>query len=188
LASERLGRLQLQEAGLRATFRAEVGMAVVWSAVCALAALAAGAQQAQADAVAPQMKTRVLPGHGYIRYEVLPGDDNAEAGEVIVVHEDRRPAPLPDAAVANEEPAAPARRERPDCSGVRAKLLVRVFEMQGMQIEPAFAAWLERNLSLGSSGVKTIQLLGGEPLLVTAVKVDGVARGLAEDLARCEQR
>lgn len=171
---------------MHATFRAEVGMAVVWSAVCALAAIAAGVQQVQADGAAPQMKTRVLPGHGYIRFEVLPGDDNAETGEVIVVHEERRPAPAPDAAVASEEPSAPARRG-PECTGLRAKLLVRIFEMQGMQVEPSFAAWLERNLNLGASGVKTIQLLGGESLLVTAVKVDGVARGLAEDLARCEQ-
>lgn len=171
-------------------------MAVVWSAVCALAALAAGAQQAQADAVAPQMKTRVLPGHGYIRYEVLPGDDQAEPGEVIVVHEERRPTPLREAEPASEQPmeglvsgaigdniGIAAR-----CSELRAKLLVRIFEMQGMQIEPAFAAWLERNLSLGSSGVRTIHRLGGEPLVVTALKVDGVARGLAEDLARCEQQ
>jgi len=59
------------------SLREEVGMAVVWSAVCALAALAAGVQQGQPVADAPQMKTRVLPGHGYIRYEVLPGDDEA---------------------------------------------------------------------------------------------------------------
>ena len=162
-------------------------MAVVWSADCALAALAAGVEQVQAEGASPQMKTRMLPGHGYIRYEVLPGDDDAESGEVIVVHEERRPAPPSDAPVPYEEPAAPARRG-PDCTGLRARLLVRIFEMQGMQIEPSFAAWLERNLNLGSAGVRTIQLLGGDPLLLTALKVDGVARGLAEDLARCEQR
>jgi hypothetical protein len=170
-------------------------MAVVWSAVCALAALAAGVQQAQPVAEAPQMKTRVLPGHGYIRYEVLPGDEEAEPGEVIVIHEERRPAPRAGAS-AVEEPlggtvsaaigdnAAP----RPACAALRAKLLARIFEMQGMQIEPELAAWLERNLDLGTAGVKTIQLLGGDPLLLTALKVDGVARGLAEDLARCERR
>ncbi len=162
-------------------------MAVVWSAVCALAALAAGVQQVEATGASPQMKTRVLPGHGYIRYEVLPGDDAAEPGEVIVMHEERPPAPPSDAAVSAAEPP-PAARRGPDCTALRAKLLVRIFEMQGMQIEPPFAAWLERNLTLGSSGVKTLQLLGGEPLLLTALKVDGVARGLAEDLARCEQQ
>jgi hypothetical protein len=167
-------------------------MAVVWSAVCAMAALAAGMQKAQPADEAPQMRTRVLPGHGYIRYEALPGDDETEAGEVIVVHEERRPAPPPDrnaGAEPDEVAVRPVpRNERSTCSGLRAKLLARVFEMQGMQIEPELAAWLERNLNLGSSGVKTIQLLGGDPLVVTLLKVDGVARGLAEDLARCEQR
>jgi hypothetical protein len=169
-------------------------MAVVWSAVCALAALAAGVQ-AQGVESGSQMRTRVLPGHGYVRYEVLPGDDEAEAGEVIVVHEDRRPAPkasAPGNEVEGSEVTVAvgdnvARSERSACSGIRAKLLARLFEMQGMQIEPEFAAWLERNLDLGRSGVKTIQLLGGESLLVTALKADGVARGLAEDLARCER-
>lgn len=166
-------------------------MPVVWSAICALAALAAEVQQAQpAPAQQAQTRTRVLPGHGYIRYEVLPGDEQAEGGQLIVVHEDRQPAPPPDASAAADDgirdslPARPA--ARPLCSGLRAKLLARVFEMQGMQIEPEFAAWLEKNLTLGSSGVRTIQLLGGDPLLLTALKADGVARGLAEDLARCE--
>lgn len=173
-------------------------MAVVWSAVCALAALAAGVQQAQAVDAGPQMRTRVLPGHGYVRYEVLPGDEEAEPGQVIVVHEERRAAR--EATAATEEPVgadfgvappdkvSPAPRRRAACASLRAKLLARIFEMQGMQIEPEFAAWLERNLDLGTSGVKTIQLLGGDPLLVAALKADGVARGLAEDLARCERR
>lgn len=169
-------------------------MAVVWSAVCALAALAAGAQQVQAEGASAQMRTRVLPGHGYIRYEVLPGDDDAESGEVIVVHEERRPAPPPSEAAtlapaegSGNGGAVGDNAARARCTGLRAKLLVRIFEMQGMQVEPSFAAWLERNLNLGASGVKTIQLLGGDPLLLTALKVDGAARGLAEDLARCEQ-
>jgi hypothetical protein len=193
LPSERRGLVGLRAAGVGATFAAEVGMAVVWSAVCALAALAAGVQQVQGDGASAQMKTRVLPGHGYIRYEVLPGDDQAEAGEVIVVHEERLPsppAPGPATAEAAETyvNAIGDNAARPRCTGLRAKLLVRIFEMQGMQVEPSFAAWLERNLNLGASGVKTIQLLGGDPLLLTALKVDGVARGLAEDLARCEQQ
>jgi hypothetical protein len=169
-------------------------MAVVWSAVCALAALAAGVQQAQGADDGPRMRTRTLPGHGYVRYEVLPGDEETEPGQVIVIHEERRPAPKSGEAGGDEalstarDDVAFARARQSACSPLRAKLLARVFEMQGMQIEPELAAWLERNLDLGSSGVKTIQLLGGDPLLVTALKVDGVARGLAEDLARCEQR
>jgi hypothetical protein len=161
-------------------------MAVVWSAICVLAGLAAGVQQSAVAAPEPQMRTRVLPGHGYIRYEVLPGDDESEAGELFVVHEERRPAPPAEEVAEVEEPPAPPRREQSVCSGLRAKLLARVFEMQGIVIEPQFAAWLERNLSFGTPEVRTIQLLGGEPLLLTALKTDGIARGLAEDLARCE--
>ena len=162
-------------------------MAVVWSAICALAALAAEVQQGQPPPAQAQMRTRVLPGHGYIRYEVLPGDDQAEGGELIVVHSEGRPPSPPDAAATFEE-AAPARHrdEQPVCSGMRAKLVARLFEMQGMQVEPEFAAWLERNLTLGTSGVRTLKLVGGDSLLLTALKADGVARGLAEDLARCE--
>ncbi len=160
-------------------------MAVVWTAICALAAVAAAAEQAQPSS--PQMRTRVLPGHGYIRYEVLPGDDQAEGGDLIVIHEERPAPPPPDVALAPEEPPPPPRREeRSVCGGIRAKLVARIFEMQGLELEPEFAAWLERNMTIGTSGVKSIQILGGDPLLVTAIKADGVARGLAEDLSRCE--
>src|SRR5438132_790190 len=69
-------------------------MAVVWSGICAVAALAA-AQRIQGAGDASQMRTKVLPGHGYIRYEVLPGDEETEPGELIVVHEERRPTPPP---------------------------------------------------------------------------------------------
>jgi hypothetical protein len=163
-------------------------MAVVWSAICALAALAAGVAQAPVAELAPQMRTKVLPGHGYIRYEVEPGDEEAPPGELIVVHEERRLSPLPDAAGSFEEPARrPARREDRACSAPRAKLVARLFEMQGVQIEPEFAEWLEKNLTIGSPEVPTLQLLRGDPLLLTAMKADGIARGLAEDLARCER-
>jgi hypothetical protein len=134
------------------------------------------------------MKTKVLPGHGYIRYEVMPGDDEASPGELIVMHEERRQAPPADAvATVEEAPARPAPHEEKACSSLRAKLVARVFEMQGMQIEPEFADWLEKNLTLGTANVTTVQVLGGDPLLLTAMKADGVARGLAEDLARCER-
>ena len=160
-------------------------MSVVWSAVCALAALAAAVQQGSPEQQ-PQTRTKVLPGHGYIRYEVLPGDEEAEPGELIVVHEERRPAPPKEAAP--EEPApAPKAREQSYCSGTRAKLLARLFEMQGIQVDPELAEWLDRNLSMGNSEAKSIQLVGGDTLLLTAVKTDGIARGLAEDLARCER-
>jgi hypothetical protein len=163
-------------------------MTVVWSAICALAALAAGAQQASGGEEAPQMRTKVLPGHGYIRYEVMPGDDETPAGELIVIQEERRLAPPSEAVVVVEEsPRRPARTEEKACSRPRAKLVARLFEMQGMQIEPEFAEWLEKNLTMGRSNALTIQLVGGEPFLVTAIKADAIARGLAEDLARCER-
>jgi len=161
-------------------------MSVVWSAVCALSTLAAAVQQGSSETQQPQTRTKVLPGHGYIRYEVLPGDEELEPGELIVIHEERRPAPPQEASA--QEPAPPAKpREEKACSGPRSKLLARLFEMQGMQIEPELAEWLDRNLTMGNSAAKTIQILGGDPMLLTALKSDGVARGLAEDLARCER-
>jgi hypothetical protein len=163
-------------------------MAVISSAICALVALAAGAQQASGAEEGPQMRTKILPGHGYIRYEVLPGDDEVPAGELIVVHEERQVAPPSDAAaVAEELPRIAVQHEEKACSPLRAKLVARLFEMQGLQIEPEFAQWLENNLTMGRSQVATIQLLGRDPLLLTALKADGVARALAEDLARCER-
>jgi len=162
-------------------------MAAVWPAICALAAVAAGAQQAPGADEAPQMRTKVLPGHGYIRYEVLPGDDEVPAGELIVVHEERRPQPAPDTAAAEEAPRAPPRREEKACASTRAKLIARLYEVQGIQVEPEFAEWLEKNLATGMGSTLPVQLLGGDPLLISAMKADGVARGLAEDLARCER-
>ena len=164
-------------------------MAVVWSAVCALAALAAGAQQAPASEEAPQMRTKVLPGYGYIRYEVLPGDEEAPPGELIVMHEERRLAPPSDAVAVDEPPPRPpARREEGACAGPRSKLIARLFELQGLQTEPEFAAWLEKNLTLGRrSDAVTLQFLGGDPFLVNALRADAIARGLAEDLAACER-
>jgi len=165
-------------------------MAAVWSSVCALAAIAAGAQQAPGDP-GPQMRTKELPGYGYIRYEVLPGDDDVPPGELIVVHEERRaPAPAPsEVKVAYEEPSRPAARRSGDtaCSETRAKLLARLFEMQGMQIEPEFAAWLEKNLNTGNGTALPVQLVGGDSVLLNAMRADGPARALAEELARCEK-
>ena len=116
-------------------------MAVVWSAICALSALAAGAQQAQSAGFGPQMRTRVLPGYGYIRYQVLPEDAEADSGEVIVVHEERRSAPPPQTLAPPEELEQvlprPSRREtRSDCSVQRAKLVARIFEVLPSGVAP----------------------------------------------------
>ncbi|HET7788248.1 MAG TPA: hypothetical protein VFP52_13325 [Myxococcales bacterium] len=160
-------------------------MALVVSSFCALALLAAAQQRTDAPAQA-QVRTKVLPGNGYIRYQVEPGDDQQPPGELVVLHEERKPAPAPQPAVEEEPaPAAPRLRARP-CADERGKLLSRLFEMQGLQVDPAFARWLERNRALGTSGISNLFLAGSEPLLQLAVKADGIARGLAEDLARCE--
>jgi len=162
-------------------------MTFVWSAVCALAALAAGVQQTPGVEEGSQMRTKVLPGHGYIRYEVMPGDDETPPGDLIVVHEERQNAPPAEVAPAVQEPAPlAARRVERSCSTQRAKLVARLYEIQGMQIEPELAEWLERNITLGSDA-RGVQLLYGEPLLVSALRSDGVARDLADDLARCEK-
>src|SRR5438132_1815205 len=143
---------------------------------CSLALAAAAALQ-------PEMRTKILPGNGYIRYEVLPGDEEEPAGELIVVHVDRAPPPPAVEPTTASEPPPPRRRDL--CAPERAKLVARLFEMRGMQVDPAFAEWLERNLTLGTRGVPTFQI-GGEPILITAVKADAIARTLAEDLAHCE--
>src|SRR3954453_9892289 len=122
-------------------------MALVVSSFCALAALAS-AQRSDASAQA-QVRTKVLPGNGYIRYQVQPGDDQEPAGELVVVHEERKPAPAPQLEAAGEPPPPPAPhpRARP-CADERGKLLARLFEMQGLQIDPDFARWLEHNRAL----------------------------------------
>jgi hypothetical protein len=160
-------------------------MALVVSTFCALAALAAAQQRTDAQAV---VRTKVLPGNGYIRYQVEPGDDQQPPGELVVLHEERKPVPAPELAAAEEPPppAPPQRARARACGDERGKLLSRLFEMQGLQIDPDFARWLERNRALGTSGITNLFLAGGEPLLQLAVKTDGIARTLAEDLARCE--
>jgi hypothetical protein len=162
-------------------------MAVVWPAICAMAAIAAGAQQAPDADEAPQMRTKLLPGYGYIRYEVLPGDDDVPAGELIVMHEERRPPQPPETATAEEPRRAPPRREDRACSVTRAKLLARLFEVQGMEVEPEFAEWLEKNLAAGLGNPLPVQIVGGDPLMLSAMKADPIARSIAEDLARCER-
>src|SRR5690242_13997270 len=115
-------------------------MVGVWP-LGAVLALLAGAQRQ-----APEMRTKVLPGNGYIRYEVLPGDEEEPPGELIVTHVDAVAAtPAPAAVPVEPEPAAPERPAADTCAPLRAKLLARLFEMRGLSVEPELAAWLERN-------------------------------------------
>lgn len=152
---------------------------------CAIA-FAAGVMQAPEPA--REMRTKVLPGNGTIRYEVQPGDDDLPPGELVVVPSQRgtaaaeegEPAPLPA-----RRPEA--RRDDP-CRPARAKLLARLFQMRGMQVDEQFAEWLEQNVTVGERGLASLQVVNaGDSLLFTAVKIDGVARTLAEDVARCER-
>ena len=163
-------------------------MALVWSTFCAVAALAAAVPQRAVSDAQGNFRTRVLPGIGYIRYEVQPGDDAEEPGELIVVHEEHRADASASTSAASLESAVPAPSRAParPCASERAKLVARLFEMRGLQIEPEFAAWLERNGALGNINVVN-QGWGGEPLLLTAVRSDVAARALAEDVARCEK-
>lgn len=152
---------------------------------CAIA-FAAGVLQTPGPA--REMRTKVLPGKGTIRYEVQPGDDDLAPGELVVVPSQRR---TPVAADAEAAPL-PARRleaRRDDaCRPARARLLVRLFQLRGMQVDEQFAEWLEQNVTVGERGLASLQIVNaGDSLLLTAVKIDGVARTLAEDVARCER-
>jgi hypothetical protein len=128
----------------------------------------------------------VLPGNGYIRYQPEPGDATEPPGELIVLHEERRPAPPPQLQAAEEAPPTQPRYRPLPCAAERGKLLARLLEMQGLQVDPEFAVWMDRNRAMGNGGAPNLFLLGGDPLLLTAVRTDGIARSLAEDLSRCE--
>jgi hypothetical protein len=156
-------------------------MTFVWSAVCALAALAAGVQQTPGAEEGSQMRTKVLPGHGYIRYEVMPGDDETPPGDLIVVHEERSYSRRGRRGRAGAACGYASRGPAHDAAG---KLVARLAKFR--DADQAEAEWLERNITLGSDA-RGGQLLYGEPLLVSALRSDGVARDLADDLARCEK-
>ena len=133
------------------------------------------------------MRTKVLPGYGYIRYEVLPGDDELPPGELIVVHEDRKAVTPPAPEPAEEPPTRVVRRPEKVGTAQRARLIARLYEMQGVRMDPELAEWLEQNLSLGTADPRSVQVTYGEPLLLAAVKSDATARALAEELASCER-
>ena len=185
--------------------------------VGALLCLAAGAAWADAQQVQPQAEkqsqpdpaakdkaaekreTRVkqLGGDNYIRYEVMPGDDEQPPGELIVVHVD--PAPAPPAA-AQEAQAAPEdpvevraraavkaiQKRRAACEDLRMQLAARLLELRGVQVDPEVALWVTRNLYFTGDGVPAVQVFA-DPLFFSAMQSDSTARGLAVDLAHCEQ-
>jgi hypothetical protein len=182
--------------------------AVVVFAVAALAVRARAEEPARepaADKSAPQprqMRTVHVEG-GTIRYEVLPGDDSAPAGQLIVVPAERRRSaaladegaghPLPGDEVEGERgPSCPpghrARREARDgCSELRGKLAARLLFLRGLDVSEDVALWLQRNPSYFPQGLRIVDVLRDDTL-AEMVKVDLTARDYAEQLARCESR
>ena len=174
----------------------------IW-AVCALAAGAAFAQQPEKR----EVRTMILPGNnGYIRYEVLPGDDDLPPGQLNVVHEDPPPAPPPETQAQTQTrtqtqtEAAPytsddlrrrrmaeRRRWQARCAPIRGKLAARLLQLRGLDVDPEFAEWLTHNVTIGSvEGVPQLHLVGPDPLLFAAVRNDLIARSLAQELAQCQ--
>ena len=189
--------------------------------MAALLCLAAGAAQADAQQVQPQserqsqpdpaakakvaeqreVRTLQLGGGSYIRYEVMPGDDEQPPGELIVMHVDSPPpAATHEAQAAPEAKAAPEdpvetraraavraiQKRRAACEDLRMQLAARLLELRGVQVDPEVALWVTRNLYFAGVGVPAVQVFA-DPLFFSAMQSDSTARGLAVDLAHCEQ-
>lgn len=160
----------------------------------------AGQAQAQPDAkdkpAVEKRETRTLQlgGGSYIRYEVMPGDDEQPPGELVVMHmEAPAPAPQQAQAAADDQPEARARaavravqRKRAACDDLRMQLAARLLELRGVQVDPEVALWIQRNLYFAGDGVPALQVVA-DPLFFSAMQTDSTARGLATDLAHCEQ-
>ena len=182
--------------------------------VAALLCLAAGAAWADAQQVQPrteraqtapdakekaavekrEMRTLQLGGGSYIRYEVMPGDDEQPPGELVVMHMEPPPAaPQPAQATPEDQPETRARaavrsyqRRRAACDDVRMQLAGRLLELRGVQVDPDVALWVTRNLYFTGDGVPAVQVFA-DPLLFSAMQSDSTARGLAVELAHCEE-
>jgi len=149
---------------------------------------------AQQDA-APRREVRTLDlGNGStIRYEVLPGDDQEPAGELVVVHmEPPPPAATRQARVEpadqiepRDRPAPVVQRRNVACEELRGRLAARLFELRGLDVDSDVALWVHRNLYFAGGPTPVLQLFA-DPLFFTALQSDATARGLAVELARCE--
>jgi hypothetical protein len=145
-----------------------------------------------------EMKTLQLGNGSYIRYEVLPDDDQQPPGQLVVMHFDApRPAPAPTPAEvqATEDEQAQVRaraaarssqRRRTACDDLRMRLSARLLELRGVQVDPDVAQWIQRNLYFSGDGVPALQVVA-DPLFFSAIQSDSTARGLATDLAHCEE-
>ena len=153
--------------------------------------------QTQSDAAATEkreMRTKQLGNGSYIRYEVMPGDDEQPPGELVVMHMEA-PTVTPSQARTAEQvqPGPDARaalrtiqRRRAACDDVRGQLAARLLELRGVQVDPDVALWIERNLFFASDGTPALQVIP-DPLFFSAMQNDSTARDLATELARCEQ-
>ena len=143
---------------------------------------------------AAETRTLDLGGGSYIRYEVMPGDDEQPPGELVVMHMEPPPAaPQPAQATPEDQPETRARaavrsyqRRRAACDDVRMQLAGRLLELRGVQVDPDVALWVTRNLYFTGDGVPAVQVFA-DPLFFSAMQSDSTARGLAVELAHCEE-
>jgi len=182
--------------------------------VSALLCLAAGAAWADAQRTRPptaqaqtppdakekaavekrETRTLDLGGGSYIRYEVMPGDDEQPPGELVVMHMEPPPAaPQPAPVTPDDQAESRARaavrsyqRRRAACEDLRMQLAGRLLELRGVQVDPDVALWVTRNLYFTGDGVPAVQVFA-DPLFFSAMQSDSTARGLAVDLAHCEE-
>ncbi len=184
--------------------------------VAALLCLAAGAAWADAQQAQPQnsagkqpqpdpaakikveqreTRTLQLGGGSYIRYEVMPGDDEQPPGELVVMHMEtpppaatQQPEAAPDDQAGSRARAAvrAAQQRRAACDDLRMQLAARLLELRGVQVDPDVALWVTRNLYITGDGIPAVQVFA-DPLFFSAMQTDTTARGLAVDLAHCEQ-
>jgi hypothetical protein len=184
--------------------------------VAALLCLAAGAAWADAQQAQPQnsagkqsqpdpaakvkveqreTRTLQLGGGSYIRYEVMPGDDEQPPGELVVMHMEtpppaatQQPEAAPDDQAGSRARAAvrAAQQRLAACDDLRMQLAARLLELRGVQVDPDVALWVTRNLYITGDGIPAVQVFA-DPLFFSAMQTDTTARGLAVDLAHCEQ-
>jgi hypothetical protein len=184
--------------------------------LAALLCLAAGAAWADAQQAQPQTgvekqsqpapaakdkaavetretRTLQLGGGSYIRYEVMPGDDEQPPGELVVMHVEPPPATPQQAQAASDDQVESralaavrtAQRRAAACEDLRMRLAARLLELRGVQVDPDVALWVTRNLYF-TGGVPALQVFA-DPLFFSAMQSDSTARGLAVELAHCEQ-
>jgi hypothetical protein len=168
-----------------------------------------GEEQQQPEEQRPKREVRTLQlgGGSFIRYEVMPGDDQLPPGQLIVMHVEPAPEeaeatqPAPPA-LADEQAQAEARAQEAEqeraraaarnaqnsravCEDLRGKLAARLLELRGVQVDPDVALWVQRNLYFATNGTPSVQI-APDPLFFSAVQSDATALGIVKEIARCE--